>query len=209
MHHALTGPAPAADALAGCATGHATVEREVKLAVPDLGPVAARLQALVADGARFLQTVHEHNHILDTADGDLKARDERLRLRQIAGHRGVIVTWKGPAHVRNGVRRRAEREFHAADAATCAAILGALGFHPVRSYEKVRTSWQLGDIIVCLDRLPFGTFVELEFTGAVHVDDEQAALRRAVGLLGLERAPRVQASYARLQQEWDGRKKRR
>ena len=186
------------------------VEREVKLAVPDLGPITARLTALdAADDTAHLQTVHEHNYILDTPQGDLKARDERLRIRHIAGRPGVIVTWKGPARVRNGVRRRPEREVHAADANACSAIFAALGFHPVRSYEKLRSSWQLGDLIVCLDQLPFGEFVEIEFTDAVSVDDEQEVLQRTIDLLGLENAPRVQASYARLQQEWDGRKKRR
>jgi adenylate cyclase class 2 len=186
-----------------------TVEREVKLAVPDLGPITARLHSLEADDASFLQTVHEHNSILDTSQRDLKARDERLRIRQIAGRPGAIVTWKGPGQVRGGVRRRPEREIHAADAAACAAIFAALGFHPVRSYEKVRSSWQLGDLIVCLDRLPFGTFVEIEFTDAVGVDEEQAVLQRTIALLGLEDAPRVPASYARLQKEWDDRKTRR
>src|SRR5207245_1284752 len=166
--------------------GDTTVEREVKLAVPDLGPVTARLDAFDADDASFLQIVHEHNLILDTPQGDLKARDERLRMRQIVGRPGVIVTWKGPAQVRHGVRRRAEREVYAADASACAAIFAALGFHPVRSYEKVRSSWQLGDLIVCLDRLPFGDFVEIEFTDAVSVDEEQAVLQRDIVLLGLD-----------------------
>jgi adenylate cyclase class 2 len=186
-----------------------TVEREVKLAVSDLGPITARLHALEADDTSFLQTVHEHNSILDTPRGDLKARDERLRLRRIIGRPGVIVTWKGPGQVRHGVRRRPEREVHAADAGACAAIFAALGFHPVCSYEKVRSLWQLGNLIVCLDQLPFGDFVEIEFTDAVSVDDEPVVLQQTIALLGLENAPRVQASYARLQQEWDSREKRR
>src|SRR5262249_20960967 len=97
------------EALIDRALGDTTVEREVKLSVPDLGPIRARLNALDADDTSFLQTVHEHNLILDTTHGDLKARDERLRMRQIAGRPGALVTWKGPARVRRGVRRRAER----------------------------------------------------------------------------------------------------
>ena len=53
------------------------------------------------------------------------------------------------------------------------------------------------------------TVVEIEFTDAVSVDDEPAVLQQTIALLGLENAARVQASYARLQQEWDSRKKRR
>jgi adenylate cyclase class IV len=70
----------------------------------------------------------------------------------------------------------------------------------------VCASWRLDDVLVCLDRLPFGAFVEIEFTAAVGEEAAAAALERAIALLGLQRAPRVQASYARLQQEWDEHK---
>ena len=78
----LRWPVIVGEALIDRAMDDTTEEREVKLAVPDLGPIAARLQALEADDTSFLQTVHEHNSILDTPQGDLKARDERLRLRR-------------------------------------------------------------------------------------------------------------------------------
>jgi len=185
------------------------LEREAKFAVPDLDPVELRLRALAGAGACPLGAVRERNYVLDTARDELKARDERLRIREIEGRPGVQVTWKGPASVYRGVRRREEREFHADDREACVAVLANLGLRPVRSYEKVRSSWRLNDVIVCLDTLPFGTFVEIEFTVEVSERGEAAALARAVALLGLQDAPRVQASYARLQQEWDDRKGRR
>src|SRR2546423_8553520 len=164
----LTWPVIGGEALIDQAMDDTTVEREVKLAVPDLSPITARLTALdAADDTAHLQTVHEHNYILDTPQGDLKARDERLRMRHIVGRPGVIVTWKGPARVRNGVRRRPQREGPAADANACTAIFAPLGFHPVRSYEKLRSSWQLGGLIVCLHQLPVGDFVRLEVTDPV------------------------------------------
>lgn len=206
MASAIAWPAPAHEE--SRMVEHGALEREVKLSVPDIAPVHARLRALRAAGAHFLSTVRERNYVLDTARDNLKARDERLRIREIEGQAGVQVTWKGPASVRNGVRRREEREFHADDRAACVAVLSNLGLRPVRSYEKLRSSWRLNDVIVCLDRLPFGDFVEIEFIAAVSEKGEPAALERAVALLGLVRAPRVQASYARLQQEWEGRKGR-
>lgn len=201
-------PLPACEAGQDRVVEHSTLEREVKLAVPDLAPVEDRLQALTVAGARLLGTVREHNYVLDTPRDELKARDERLRIRAIAGRRGVQVTWKGPASERGGVRRREEREFHANDRDACVAVLSNLGLRPVRCYEKVRSSWRLDDVIVCLDTLPFGAFVEIEFTPAVSENGEAAALERAVALLGLHDAPRVQASYARLQQEWENSKGR-
>lgn len=185
---------------------HGALEREVKLAVPHLEPVEARLRALRPVGAIFLSTVSERNFVLDTAGDELKARDERLRIREIEGQPGVQVTWKGPASVRGGVRRREEREFHADDREACVAVLSNLGLRPVRNYQKMRSSWRLDNVIVCLDRLPFGAFVEIELTAVVTEHGEAAALERAIALLGLQKAPRIQASYARLQQEWDARK---
>jgi adenylate cyclase class 2 len=186
---------------------HSTLEREVKLSVPHLDPIEARLRALTGAGATFLGVVYERNYVLDTEGDALKARDERLRIREIEGQPGVQVTWKGPASVHGGVRRREEREFHADDREACVAVLSNLGLRPVRSYEKVRASWRLDNVIVCLDRLPFGAFVEIELTSAVGEQAEAAALERAIALLGLHRAPRIQASYARLQQEWESRKR--
>jgi adenylate cyclase class 2 len=144
----------------------------------------------------------EHNDVLDTAGEDLKARDERLRVREIEGRPGVLVTWKGPGRVQNGIRRREERQFHADDREACETVLSNLGLRPVRSYDKVRSSWRLEGTIICLDTLPFGSFVEVEFTPEVPEAEEAATLERVIGALGLESAPRLQASYARLQQEW-------
>lgn len=207
-------PAPAHMEGAERKVHHSALEREVKLAVEDLGPVERRLRALGEGagtnegeaargaGAYYLGLTRESNEVLDTAREELKARDERLRVRTIEGRPGVRVTWKGPASVRGGVRRREEREFHADDRAACVAVLANLGLRPVRSYTKVRDSWRLGPVIVCLDRLPFGAFVEIELTSEVAEADEAGALDRAIAALGLGDAPRVQASYARLQQEW-------
>ncbi len=195
-------PAPAREQGAGKVVEHQALEREVKFAVSRLDPVVERLQALDASQAHRVGSEVEHNYVLDTLADELKARDERLRIREIEGRPGVLVTWKGPASTRSGVRRREERQFHADDRDACVAVLSNLGFRPVRTYDKVRTSWHLEDVIVCLDTLPFGTFVEIEFTHVVPEDGETATLERIVRILGLDGAPRIQASYARLQQDW-------
>lgn len=145
---------------------------------------------------------NERNCVLDTDREELRARDERLRVREIEGQPGVRVTWKGPSSTGNGVRRREEREFHADDRAACLAVLSNLGLRPVQPYEKVRSTWRLDDVIICLDTLPFGCFVELELTAEVGESEEADAVESVVARLGLDDAPRIRASYARLQQEW-------
>lgn len=197
-------PASARDNSAGRAVEHTALEREVKLAVQSLAPVTERLHTLGEAQAQHVSSIVEHNYVLDTSDAALKARDERLRIREIEGQPGVLVTWKGPASERSGVRRREERQFHADDRDACVAVLSNLGLRPVRSYDKIRDSWQLEGVIVCLDTLSFGFFVELEFTPAISEESEGDVLRRVVELLGLQDAPRIQASYARLQQDWQG-----
>lgn len=195
-------PTPASHASGNRVVAYSELEREVKFAVPSLVPIEERLQALPSERASFIGITREHNDVLDTAGEELKARDERLRVREIEGRPGVLVTWKGPGRVQAGIRRREEREFHADDREACEAVLSNLGLRPVRSYDKVRASWRLDGTIICLDTLPFGSFVEVEFTPEVPEVDETATLERVIGVLGLESAPRLQASYARLQQEW-------
>ena len=197
-------PAPASEARSDRPVAHSELEREVKFAVPNLALVEERLRSVEGTEAQFISTIHERNYVLDTVREELKARDERLRIREIEERPGVQVTWKGPGRVRQGIRRREEREFHADDREACVAVLSNLGLRPVRSYEKVRSSWRFAHMIVCLDTLPFGCFVEIEMTAEIAETDEAAMLEKAVTFLGLESAPRLQASYARLQQEWQG-----
>ena len=41
-------------------------------------------------------------------------------------------------------------------------LFEALGYKVVVIYEKYRTRFKLGDVVVVLDELPFGDFVEIE-----------------------------------------------
>ena len=49
-----------------------------------------------------------------------------------------------------------------ADPAAVGEALTTVGFIPAFSYGKVREKWRFMDCTVCLDRLPFGDFVEIE-----------------------------------------------
>ena len=42
------------------------------------------------------------------------------------------------------------------------AILDFLKFHPEQTYEKWRETYRSGGVCLCLDTLPFGTFLEIE-----------------------------------------------
>jgi adenylate cyclase, class 2 len=73
-----------------------------------------------------------------------------------------------------------------------AAILGALGLHPVFRYEKFRTTYVLPSIRglkIELDETPIGTYLELE--GPVGIN-------RAARLLGYTKADYLTETYGSL-----------
>jgi len=134
------------------------IECEIKIPVDTVEPIRQRLQQ---DGWRLHRALHrEVNVLFDTPDGRLRGTDVVLRLRRSGT--GWTVTYKGPAHVTDGVKSREELEVTVDDGATFAAIMLRLGLSPSRRYEKDRETWAREDLLVALDHTPMGDFVEIE-----------------------------------------------
>ena len=161
-------------------------ELEVKFYVQDLASVERRLVALEA---RLVQPrTYEINLRFDTPTGDLARGLQVLRLRQDTAAR---LTYKGPAQARDGVRVRQEIEFVVEDFETARAFLEALGYRVSMLYEKFRTVYDIDDVHVTLDELPYGSFVEIEGPGAERI--------KAVNQhLGLDWTASVAESYVML-----------
>ena len=161
-------------------------EIEVKFLVRDLSTIAGRLTRL---GARLTHPrVLETNLRFDTPDGAL-TRDRRvLRLRQDAGS---VLTYKGPAMIGQAVSMRQEIEFSVSDFQSARHFLEALGYQVSITYEKYRTMYALGDLVVTLDEMPFGSFIEIEGPDAESI---QAAAEN----LHLDWEARSVASYLAL-----------
>lgn len=134
-----------------------TSERELKLALADRAALRERLRAA---GARVLHAEAFEDNALWDKDGALRAAGCLLRLRRDS--RGARLTYKGPATFEEGVKVRLEHETTVGDAARLEAILGALGYAPVRRYQKYREEWQLDHVVIAVDRTPIGDFVEFE-----------------------------------------------
>ncbi|MEW5872906.1 MAG: class IV adenylate cyclase [Chloroflexota bacterium] len=132
-------------------------ELEVKFYVQDLEGVQRRLEALGAH--RVQPRTLETNLRFDTPGGDLTRAFRALRLRQDSAAR---LTYKGPAEVREGVRVRPEIEFVVSDFGAAREFLQALGYQVSLIYEKYRATYDLGEVHVTLDELPYGNFVEIE-----------------------------------------------
>lgn len=162
------------------------LETEVKLYVPDLERVRARLEALNA--AVIAPRILERNVRYDTPDMALRARAAILRLRQDTR---VRLTYKDEAESNAQLsalgKTRFEAEVTVDDFDTMQTILIKLGFTPMQVYEKYRTTYALHDCEIVLDEMPFGGFVEIE--------GGDAEMQAVLSALDLTEAPRYNVSY--------------
>lgn len=159
-------------------------ELEVKFYLPDLPALEGRL---LAEGAALLQpNVHEINLRFDNPRDDLGRTYRVLRLRQDTEAR---VTFKGPGIEQDGIRLRQELEFVVSDFATAQALFEALGYRVIWMYEKFRTTYSLNDVLVVLDQLPYGNFIEIE-------GPDGASIQKAAHRLGVDWEKRILDSYA-------------
>lgn len=161
-------------------------ETEVKLYVPDLGALAARLER---EGAALTAPrILERNARYDSADKALSARRAVLRLRQ---DKRVRLTYKEdppePEPSAGIGKTRTEIELEVMDFDAMQAILGRLGYQPYLIYEKYRTTYTLDEAEITLDELPFGNFAEIEGT--------QESIGRLLPRLAVADAPRFDVSY--------------
>jgi len=163
-----------------------THEIEVKYAVANLTALEKRLKAI---GAQLVQArIFESNLRFDDQAGSLGLTSRVLRLRLDTAAR---MTFKGPSVIEAGVRDRLEIEFVVSDFYAARSFLEALGYRVTMIYEKFRAVYNLGDVDVTLDELPYGNFVEIEGPDA-------DSLRRVNQQLGLDWEAAVTQSYSEI-----------
>lgn len=159
------------------------LEQEAKFRVNNLEALAESLQALGAVCTQ--ERTYELNLRFDSADGKLAAAYQVLRLRQDQRSR---LTFKGPSDPNSAVSSRREIEVEVGDLGTARAILEALGYRVVVCYEKYRAAYQLGQVEVSLDEMPFGTFSEIE-------GPDEGSIQAAAEQLGLNWEARSKLNY--------------
>ncbi len=142
--------------------------------------------ALRRAGASHVGTVSEINTLFDFADGALQTRGQVLRVRLLDDGDSVL-TLKGPATYREGIKTREETELQLSDRDAMPRILRSLGIGPVLQYQKTRESWDFDRVVVELDTLEFGRFVEIEGT-----EDQ---IRRTAEVLGLDMGKTERRGY--------------
>ena len=130
--------------------------------------------------------IHETNLRFDNANNDLRNAYRVLRLRQ---DEKAHLTFKGPSTEKEGgILSRQEIEFVVEDFEIAKQFLKALGFKAIVFYEKFRTTYELSEVHIMLDELPYGEFVEIE-------GDSVEAIRNTINLLGLNWDAAVKAGY--------------
>ncbi len=140
-------------------------EREIKFYIQDLEGIAERLR--LSGGDLIQPRVLERNFRMDTPDRQLLQTGRLLRLRE---DYHVRVTYKENARMENGVISRTEIEFTADNIEAVQKLFEALGYHIIVIYEKYRRVFQLGDVKVMLDELPFGNFIEIEAANNILIE---------------------------------------
>jgi adenylate cyclase, class 2 len=148
-------------------------ETEAKFYVRDLSRVRSRLHEL--DARLIQERILETNIRFDLPGAPLRAQGRVLRLR-----RDTVVkfTYKSASTNEQGVLSREEIEFGVEDFEKAKRFLEALGYQKLVYYEKYRTTYELNDMLIMLDELPYGNFVEIEgaTVEAIHAIADQLNL---------------------------------
>jgi adenylate cyclase class 2 len=143
-------------------------------------------QKIIALGGKLHDPrVHETNLRFDTPDQALLETGRLLRLRMDTRAR---LTYKGPGVVEGGARLREELEFTVSDFETARKLLEALGYQVGMMYEKYRTTYELDDLEIVIDEMPYGDFAEIE-----GLDGE--SIQKTAEDLGLNWDARILESY--------------
>ncbi|NOY70632.1 MAG: class IV adenylate cyclase [Deltaproteobacteria bacterium] len=135
------------------------LETEIKFHILNKNSIRKRALSIgaVSEGRH-----EEYNLRLDDSRQSLLRGDRLLRLRRADT---TTLTLKSPAPEKStDFKVHEELEVCMDDFDTMATIFNALGFTRVQVYEKIRETFKLGNTILCLDEMPFGTFLEIEGT---------------------------------------------
>ncbi len=164
------------------------VEAELKFQVEGFAEVK---EALSKAGAELISPESfERNAVLDNEAGEVRRSGMLLRVREYYGE--VTVTVKEPL-MEGSVKKRAEHELKVGRSfQDTVELFAATGCRPVYKYSKHREVWKLGVSLICLDRLDYGSFVEIE---AANEEDVFSTAE----LLGFTPGEGMKESYAALE----------
>jgi adenylate cyclase class 2 len=162
------------------------VEVEVKVPVEDLAALADKARGLGLEqvGSRHF----EANVLYDFPDRSLSIAGCLLRVRET--HAGALLTFKGKVVEHPQLKVRPEHETLCESGDALKVILESIGLRAFFRYEKYREEYRGMGVLLCLDEMPFGRFVELE--------GDSQAIHDVAAALALSEETFVKRSYADL-----------
>jgi adenylate cyclase class 2 len=165
------------------------LEIEVKYYLPDISAIRNRIVDLGADS---LGKTYEMNILFDDANKNLLKRKSVLRLRKDTKTK---LTFKSPPLVSEDESDKQfkilrELEVEVASFSTMKRIIESLGFQKTLFYEKWRETFLFKDIVICLDNMPYGDFLELE--------GEKETIKLFANKTGMKWGKRILFSYPEL-----------
>ena len=160
------------------------LESELKFLDVDMDGLRSRIKSAggVFEG-RWLET----NQVFDDGDGSLRKQGVLLRLRTCWGTPHGLLTFKRPCDEPSRLKVCEEHETQVLDPAATEALLDGLGFRQTLVYQKLRETWRMRGLVICLDLLPFGSYAEIE--------GEENAVLEAARTLGLDMARSSTETY--------------
>jgi adenylate cyclase class 2 len=133
------------------------IEKKYRLDKKRLVELTAKLGEL---GADFLYEAFEENYL--HRGGLLEGRTAFLRLRKTDA--ANTLTYKEKVVSSTDFKHQIEFETIVSDVDATEHIIERLGYTLSIVYEKHRKAWNLGNVEVVLDELPFGYYMEIEGT---------------------------------------------
>jgi adenylate cyclase class 2 len=133
------------------------LEIEIKFYLQDHDAMKRRLMDY---GAELISNTPEFNIRFENRDNSLYEQKILLRLRRADK---VSLTYKSKPPVKDpNFKIHHEIETLVNDFDAMRRILESIGFYPAQIYEKIRATWKVNATLVCLDRMPYGDFIEIE-----------------------------------------------
>lgn len=159
------------------------IEKKYRIEKRRMVELAAKLREL---GAVFSYEAFEENYL--HRGGSLDPNNSVLRLRKTDSK--TVLTYKEKVVTDGKFKHQIEFETEVSDVDATESIIQKLGYKLSVVYEKHRKAWQLKNVEVVLDELPFGYYMEIE--GEM---DDILAVEKLLGAKDLEVEPR---GYPRL-----------
>lgn len=166
-------------------TGMRDLETEVKFHIADAGSLRKKLLSL---GAVSGVNLFETNIRFDDKNKSLFKNKSLLRLRKDAK---ATLTFKSQPPVKDSLfKTLRELEVEVSDFSIACKIIESLGFTKEQIYEKWRETLTIGSTCFCMDKMPYGDFLEIE--------GQKDEIIKYSSLIGLDWEKRILLNYLEL-----------